>query len=239
MIINSTFRDYYDPIAHQHWDAALVYNRTTKELNLRKPEVYLEIPYTHWSPYAFRMLINPKAQIEREGYLKPAQVLLFCGKPYLIMGWEKTDRGGQEVIELSRLISNSSREIIEFARFNTGWCKKNQTVIAFKDNLTRFLGREYHVLHAKYKSPVLIEKYCASMRTTTTLIINPCLKTIDFQRIKDPYSAFQEIAMYLGGVMGSSGRPMVKPADKYRIAAAGHDPKTSFRRDTPPTRKQK
>lgn len=52
---------------------------------------------------------------------------------------------------------------------------------------------------------------------------NPQLHQYGFFRIKDAYTAFQEISMYLGGVMGSEGNPMVKLNDKELLQKHGFD----------------
>lgn len=57
-----------------------------------------------------------------------------------------------------------------------------------------------------------------------------CLKTVDFIKVLDPVRAFQEISMWVGGVLPKPGNPMVQIVDeKIRQHKAGMD-KTSFRR---------
>lgn len=60
-------------------------------------------------------------------------------------------------------------------------------------------------------------------------IYAPRLKDIEFQRVLDPYTAFQELDMYIGGIL-----PDIKPvediADKYKIQQHGFDNKWSFRK---------
>ena len=57
----------------------------------------------------------------------------------------------------------------------------------------------------------------------------PRLKDIEFQRVVDPYTLFQDLDMYVGGVL-----PEVKSvdeiADKYKIQQHGFDPIWSFRK---------
>ena len=61
------------------------------------------------------------------------------------------------------------------------------------------------------------------------VIHNPRLSDYDFYRAIDPVTAYQELDMYISGVLTSAGKPMVVTEDKYRIQAAGFD-KTSFRK---------
>lgn len=56
------------------------------------------------------------------------------------------------------------------------------------------------------------------------------LKSVQFIRVMDPVTAFQEISMWVGGVLPRPGNPMVEITDdKIKLAKHGMD-KTSFRR---------
>ena len=56
------------------------------------------------------------------------------------------------------------------------------------------------------------------------------LKDIAFPKVIDPYSAFQEISMFVGGVLPRSGNPMVElTGEKIMLQKHGMD-KWSFRR---------
>ncbi|AMQ65954.1 hypothetical protein AAY80_169 [Stenotrophomonas phage vB_SmaS-DLP_6] len=58
---------------------------------------------------------------------------------------------------------------------------------------------------------------------------DPVLKDLGFFQVKDPYQAFQDISMFLGGVMGVGDRPMVQLSDKEVHQKHGFD-KMSFRK---------
>lgn len=55
------------------------------------------------------------------------------------------------------------------------------------------------------------------------------LKEYNFQKVLDPYTAFQEISMFVGGVLPREGREMVEVSDKSLVAKHGFD-KWSFRK---------
>jgi len=56
------------------------------------------------------------------------------------------------------------------------------------------------------------------------------LKSIDFVRVMDTYAAFQELSMFVGGVMARPGNPMVEITDdKVKAAKHGFD-NWSFRK---------
>lgn len=57
------------------------------------------------------------------------------------------------------------------------------------------------------------------------------LREMEFAKAVDPYTAFQEISMWKGGVLPSDGPDMVEITDdKVKIAKAGFHHPTSFRR---------
>lgn len=63
------------------------------------------------------------------------------------------------------------------------------------------------------------------------LYINTHLDKIDFVKIFDPYSAFQEIEMYVSVVLGIDSQKTIEVSDKSKIESHGFDYKYSFRKD--------
>lgn len=55
------------------------------------------------------------------------------------------------------------------------------------------------------------------------------LRTIEFVRVLDPWSAWQEISMFVGGVLPASSRRMVSIDGTTRLEKHGFDRVTSFR----------
>lgn len=60
--------------------------------------------------------------------------------------------------------------------------------------------------------------------------VNPdCLKDIGFPRVMDPYTIFQELDMWVSGVLGMPANAMVEVSNDTKIHKHGFD-KTSFRK---------
>jgi hypothetical protein len=79
-------------------------------------------------------------------------------------------------------------------------------------------------------SGLTVEKRIALMLVrNTSIVLNPSLKSLEFFRRMGAQEVFQELEMYLGGILAPENRPMVSIEDKYRIAQHGFD-KHSFRR---------
>ena len=56
----------------------------------------------------------------------------------------------------------------------------------------------------------------------------PSLKDLQFYKVKDPFTAMQELSMYVGGVIPRQEKELINISDKDRIAQHGFD-KLSFR----------
>lgn len=61
--------------------------------------------------------------------------------------------------------------------------------------------------------------------------INPLLKDYEFYKIFDSFQAFQEVSMFMGGVLGKGEKEITEVADKYKITQHGFDYKWSFRKE--------
>lgn len=59
--------------------------------------------------------------------------------------------------------------------------------------------------------------------------LNPCLNNIKFVKVLDPFTAFQELSMFISGIMGGQAPPMVEISDKVRLEKHGFDKIKSFR----------
>lgn len=62
------------------------------------------------------------------------------------------------------------------------------------------------------------------------LVLNRELKNIDFQKVIPPYQAYQEIDMWVSGVLPQPDRPMLTVSDEVKIHKRGFD-KWSFRKE--------
>ena len=62
------------------------------------------------------------------------------------------------------------------------------------------------------------------------VVYNPCLKDIKFFRIMDNFSAYQELAMFIGGVLGGKSPKTIEVSNDIKIAKRGFD-KWSFRKE--------
>jgi hypothetical protein len=79
----------------------------------------------------------------------------------------------------------------------------------------------------KFQVPIWLMRFSAGGDSNG--VLNPNLKEIGFDRIKDAYTAFQDISMYLSNILIEQ-KPVEKIDDKHRIEQHGFDLKESFRK---------
>lgn len=253
MRIISKFRDYYDSALAHGADMALVYARETVERQC----VYDALGETLDMKTAPRAESHdgtrrwgPAGSTSFEDDLTPC-VLLFCGKAYPLIERGRTWNGPGEGLWTLEAVDAAAEEMFKpevFARYmNT---KRSPYDLIGRRQFVRTQVEDFLAgtvpdervgeIHHIHQCPVIL--YRAGTRYSKgevaghgDTILNPCLRDLGFFRIKDAYAAFQEISMYLGGVLKTNENPMVSISDKDKVAKHGMD-EWSFRR--PPQAKR-
>ncbi len=115
----------------------------------------------------------------------------------------------------------------------------------------RLLSHDFSGLHIDKGGPVLLISSISSLYTsryylpqemktllddTSTqkpnigIIVNPRLADINFQKLVHPYTCFQDISQFIGGVIPGQQMPMVEISDQSKVQKKGFDPVYGFRR---------
>jgi hypothetical protein len=76
---------------------------------------------------------------------------------------------------------------------------------------------------------IIIATDCTGLGSRNTWIANPQLDKISFQKVLDPFTAFQELEMWIGGVL-TENKETSQVSNDIKIQQAGFDLKTSFRK---------
>jgi hypothetical protein len=109
---------------------------------------------------------------------------------------------------------------------------------AFMDDVAKLDCEKYH---REYNAPILhissvsmdrqsyYQDNAGRSRRMVTMQTNPWLKAIGFQKVKDAFTAYQELDSYIFGVLGVDANPIVQTSDKDRLVAHGFDNRVSFR----------
>ena len=231
MLIISKFHDYYDPVAKSKGiDKTIIYKRETLPIDcldinmLRHSERYSRGDLSVLDFYTY--------------------VIGFCGKLYPIGLLNKDSKitlfHSFEAIKKSYLeiYLNQKRNSKRVWRtYNNQWT--NRELNKLSDALK---NKQLLELFQKYKVPVFVigsEKHHSDplFENEERCVLNPRLTNFKFEKVIDPYQAFQELEMFISGVLGVGERSTIKISDKNKIIEHGFDYKWSFRKE--PTKKQK
>lgn len=226
MLILSKYHDYYDTaIGYGGIDKTIVYERELKEV---KDDAFYKTELTSYSRTIYHSDFRDLYSRFSDGEYWTYFLIGFCGKTYLGVKIEKRNKAnecesikyyyGEEI--LTQIPNRTERRKYRKWWYRPGGQMKDMDII------TKYHNKEHIDLFFKYKIPSFIKV----VSKLDILILNPVLKDWDFMQIFDPFTAFQEIQMFISGVLGTKENNIIITADKYKILAAGFDLKTSFRK---------
>jgi len=240
MYIISKKKDYYDGVAGSTGiDKTIVYQRDIIELDDKeRPNVFRKkTNYTisrKESPF-FKLGNSHLHKSLYKKYPHNAYFIIgFCGKLYI--GWKlysfkKRENFGD---------SNVNTEIIFDVDYMKEIFEPESWTGNFSDNVNYVLTYDPMDLFRTLNSPCFVydsdyhRKYLSDRKwdnpNDPKFIVNPLLKEYEFYKVFDAFQAFQEIQMFLGGVLGNKEKPIIEVADKYKIGQHGFD-KWSFRKE--------
>ncbi len=219
MRLHTDFHDYYDNAVGYGIDENVHYNRFAKEAELILP----------------RKTDHPVGTYSGELFL-----LGFCGKIYPLIEIQTTDR---ERRIINQKFAFNYDELIKFKNEKTRyynlhplsrWYSRQDEIVDFPKNEKNLIKKFFQdwswkddEIFLKNKVPVWVKKL---RHYNKTAILNPRLKNYGFDRIKDSFTAFQEISMYLSNILVEQ-KEVAVIEDKFRIEQHGFDLKKSFRKE--------
>lgn len=241
MLIISKRKDYYDGVVGTVGiDKTIVYNRECEEFNESQiPEVLFRKKgfYNNFSkretPFHYIGNFSLEKTSKYAGY--SYFIVGFCGKLYI--GWKfyREERVHNEVNP--RLITDITYDV-NFAKSQI----KNETYKAKLDDclnyhstynalqMFRDLNVPIFVFDADYNRTGITRRYSFGGSSNVKFFVNHNLNDYQFYKVFDSFKAFQELQMFMGGVLGTGEKEIIVVADKYKIAQHGFD-KFSFRKD--------
>ena len=234
MRIVSEFKDYYDCIQGVAQDRSLVFVRKPKEVDygwkgINSPTY----PFPTFAGY-YRW--------RDDDFVVDNYTVGFCGKIYPLVrvarGDEKAFKFCYSVEEIDGFVeANYKKKSIEgyYAKKwewgRTHWshgCRRAEFEKWFEKYKNEYTTR-YEKFFLENYCPVFLGRYSSKDRGEKKVVYNGCLKDVEFYRIFDPYMAFQEISMYLGG-LAVPLKPIPEISDEVMAEIKGFD-RFSFRKE--------
>jgi hypothetical protein len=246
MLILAKKKDYYDGVAGTTGiDKTIVYDRQIIEYDDKK----LLIPVLFQKNIRNKNNKNIFNDLDYHHLNKDIQkkyphynyfIIGFCGKLYI--GWKlyhegipyHDEFGFKKIPFMTDITYNFDymKTIID----SNFWKRKGN----FENNILYIRNYDAIELFRELKTPIFVydNDYCRnSMKkywhnNNYKFIVNPLLRNYVFYKIFNSFQAFQEIQMFLGGVLGVGEKEIIEVADKYKIQQHGFDYKWSFRKES-------
>lgn len=247
MRIISKFHDYYDIGMSQGQDQSLIYHRTPVE-GVRKVSAY----YDDAVPFEDETHLNTLMLSDANAISFERVVVGFCGRVYLcyIMGSQVKPYHAPPV-EITCCCYNATAVKNFIREYST---KAELKIFHEKPHPWRTAGLNYANIQRRFeewntdkyydefirlKAPIFVVRR-GNYGRELKLIVNAKLTPFQFYKMVDPYTAYQEIAMFIGGVLGVGEPFMIEIEDKYKIEAKGfNDQSFKTRPGTKPNRKRR
>ena len=256
MLIIKKYYDYYDTaMGIDGIDKTCVYSRIPKLVPANK---MFEGEKVNWSrgPYyydaeRYRFNRPPKG----EPYLIMPFVIGFCGKTYVgyLFRWEKPFQPMLGSTEYTQEIVYDIEDFFKYKQFNKrgkfSSGKQDEDIVT--KYYTKFHNKPHQKLFVEHHTPIFVMDFGTNLMNLDVeykepgyywnrpfLMINPILKDYQFYQIMNAAQTFQEIQMYLQGVLGNKEKEIVEISEKDKLLQHGFDPKWSFRNPCPPNRKK-
>ena len=243
MKIYSKHKDYYDSALSHGAQDGLVFERKMENIELpielKKTTTALEL--LGKSLYTTMKSLSATYTVDRKFKMYPIMVV-FCGKIYPgvkvhhdsvdYMQPVKPEPGCFfDMKSLGAFLSKNNFEISDIKeerkyRWSTLFTEKTNKKIVDFFEYSGSAQFENELLTNKIVTAVL-NSYLNSEGNHFT--INLPLKEVDFYRKFDAWQAYQELSMYIGGVLAPESKPMIKTDDKYKVIGHGFD-EMSFRK---------
>ena len=227
MLIISKHKDYYDSAVGMGIDKTIVYERTSSQIN-PPPEIYDLFGMGHYDmtgrgityQYYYTTRTNEQDKCE-------LIYIGFCGKLYV--GFKFTEMVGDiNKTEMTYDINEVKKKL--------NLHKKSTELKTLNNLLLKVASLDPMEIFRKYNTPIFAFGFGVDhivdyrSRVLESFFVNPILLNYQFAKVFDPYTAFQEIQMFISGTLGVREKMTeTKMKEKDKIAQHGMD-KWSFRR---------
>ena len=250
MLIIKKYHDYYDSaVGVDGIDKTCIYERLpvqeSNQYEMGKIHELFKGDKVGWhcGPYSenYSKFRYNKPQKNDPYFIMPF-IIGFCGKTYVgyVFKWDvyndldkiKIVYGPDEFFETQKFDATK-----KYSRYKTNYERT-------KKYFDRFHDKEHSDLFVKYHTPIWVYDFGTNIvkyendgfknnqfnYRNKYFMTNPPLNDYEFYRIFNTQMAFQEIQMYLQGVLGNKEKEIVVISEKDKLQQHGFDPKYSFRK---------
>lgn len=221
MRIISKYHDYYDTVRAYGTDNTIRYIRKEEVLTKKHPDYKLI-----YKTLKIDNLYYINAHTE---YILDYYIVSFCGKVIPIvefyLGGKRhicyNIKSADEVVK--QYGKKEQQELWEPKRRKLRRSLRSKVIDLFKH-----ISSNTEELHHHLKAPVFMYGRHYNYEYDGCIVINPKLSKLEFYKYMDAYTAYQELAQYVGGILSNTSQPPDKISDEDKKAMHGFD-KWSFK----------
>lgn len=213
-----------------YYDTALSYlSEPDKSVVFDRKQSVHNIDLLHLNDVS-RRWFNKSTNVEFKEYL-----LLFCGQIFPILEIYEYKSGESVEYKTDFFFDSKSvisyLESIQYTFKKTRWISSSRSDNGSKDYFISFFNirNTFEHLHHEFKSPIILIEKSIEFSKGNKVIINPILKDYKIQKIISPTEAFQNIYMFVGGVLTNNPKMPDSITDEIKRDQHGFD-KFSFKR---------
>ena len=251
-LIHGKIHDYYDVVAkHGHSTEGNTYLRNIEDIKIECERQYTSEKGWHYSTenHPLSFLIADSINWRNDRYRFKDKTLceigtfkiLFCGKVYqgikIVVGMYHyrvpPTYYCYTVDEVNAVFKNYGSVLPEKL------LNKRRTVYGLRNlSSEEFLNVESlnnYFTVKDYSDICIANKYVIASwlgnthGSSSIIKLNCRLQDYEFYRVFDPYSAYQELSMYVDGMLAYPGNMVTDIPDEYKIESKGFDKKYGFR----------
>jgi hypothetical protein len=225
MRIISGFHDYYDSVQAMGQDQSLLYIRNEREEFVKSKDY--PFPYMYDSPSVYQYTIG------------------FCGKIYPAIHtcyWFDSTRPDPNVWcytleDVDQFVEShfKKKEVEAYHTRQRRHRLRGRRAYLVRDDVKELFDEfeakkeNYQEMFIKERCPVIVGRYHSShLGSPCQMIFNATLREYEFFRVVEPYTAFQEIQMFMSN-LAVPLNPIPEISDKIMVDIKGFD-KWSFRK---------
>lgn len=213
MYIISKYKDYYDGAVGLGIDKSIIYERFEIEEVIPR-FIHQKYGVINWEGekklHLRRYYCNNSITIE-------PFIIGFCGKTHIVFRSSKMGSNYKYTYDLDEMKSLMKKT-------SKSYFSLSNNEMNIDDLVSKLTNIDPIEIFRRYNTPIFIIK-------GENISINPILKEYEFMKIYHPYNAFQEIQMFISGVLASvDDGSNIKMTEKDKVNQHGFDPKYSFRK---------
>jgi hypothetical protein len=206
LIISPTFRDYYDAVLKEGIDKTIIYYRYSKEIvkkqTLETVNLFDQIPFRGlWGVEVKPFLIGYAGKVRLVYNLS---LSMFPAKQ--IFAFNNTDIRHFLIDHKCTKALDEFNDTGKSRRYRYGSrCYNNSFNLETTDKAFNLDFKYFSDIFIENKVPLFkikIPNTCNWKMKNYDIELNPCLKEVQFYKAVDPFTMFQEIQMYISGVIG-------------------------------------